>query len=108
ELHPVIMWMWQPFPDLNSFFFESRWDPYWNQWFGVDTGLPAWLESVRAAVDWHWQAGGNCVHWFGFITGLVGAIVGAGVTWLIRALLSWAFGREAMGFGDVILMAMIG
>lgn len=38
----------------------------------------------------------------------VGALVGGGVTWGIRALGSWVFRREAMGFGDVKLMAMIG
>lgn len=108
ELHPVVMWMWQPFPDINALFEQSMWNGIWNDWMGGDAGLPGWAERLRAALDWHWRDGGNCVHWFGFATGLVGAVVGAGVTWIIRGLLSWAFGREAMGFGDVILMAMIG
>jgi leader peptidase (prepilin peptidase)/N-methyltransferase len=38
----------------------------------------------------------------------LGALVGFGVTWGIRALGGWVFRREAMGFGDVKLMAMIG
>jgi leader peptidase (prepilin peptidase)/N-methyltransferase len=38
----------------------------------------------------------------------VGALAGGGVTWAIRWLGSVAFRREAMGFGDVKLMAMIG
>jgi leader peptidase (prepilin peptidase)/N-methyltransferase len=38
----------------------------------------------------------------------VGAVAGGGVTWAIRAVGSWVFRREAMGFGDVKLMAMIG
>jgi leader peptidase (prepilin peptidase)/N-methyltransferase len=37
-----------------------------------------------------------------------GALAGAGVTWGIRAIGSWAFRKEAMGLGDVKLMAMIG
>jgi len=42
------------------------------------------------------------------LAGVVGAGVGGGVTWAIRALGSAVFRREAMGFGDVKLMAMIG
>ncbi len=37
-----------------------------------------------------------------------GALAGGGVTWAIRALGSWVFRREAMGFGDVKLMFMVG
>jgi len=39
---------------------------------------------------------------------LVGLLVGGGVTWGVRALGSVVFKKEAMGFGDVTLMAMIG
>jgi leader peptidase (prepilin peptidase)/N-methyltransferase len=42
------------------------------------------------------------------LAAVVGAIVGGGVTWAIRALGGAVFRREAMGFGDVKLMAMIG
>lgn len=42
------------------------------------------------------------------LASIVGALVGGGVTWAIRWLGSMAFRREAMGFGDVKLMAMIG
>lgn len=38
----------------------------------------------------------------------VGLVVGAGLTWSIRAVGSQVFRREAMGFGDVKLMGMIG
>lgn len=47
-------------------------------------------------------------HLHGFINSLVGLIAGGGMVWLVRILGNWAFKREAMGFGDVILMAMIG
>ena len=33
---------------------------------------------------------------------------GAAITWTVRAVSSWVLGREALGFGDVTLMAMIG
>lgn len=42
------------------------------------------------------------------LASLAGMLVGGGVTWAIRAVGSWTFRREAMGFGDVKLMAMIG
>lgn len=39
---------------------------------------------------------------------LVGLVAGGGVTWAIRAVGSAVFRKEAMGFGDVKLMMMIG
>lgn len=47
-------------------------------------------------------------HWHGFAWSLAGAACGACGTWLIRALASLALGQEAMGTGDITLMAMIG
>jgi prepilin signal peptidase PulO-like enzyme (type II secretory pathway) len=38
----------------------------------------------------------------------VGLAVGGGIIWLIRLIGGAALKREAMGFGDVTLMAMIG
>lgn len=37
-----------------------------------------------------------------------GLVAGAGITWLARAVSQWVLGVEALGFGDVTLMAMIG
>jgi leader peptidase (prepilin peptidase)/N-methyltransferase len=42
------------------------------------------------------------------LASLGGLAVGGSVTWGIRALGGWVFAREAMGFGDVKLMMMIG
>jgi prepilin signal peptidase PulO-like enzyme (type II secretory pathway) len=47
-------------------------------------------------------------HAAGLVTALVGLAVSAGLIWATRAGASWALGREAMGFGDVTLMAMAG
>ncbi|MBL8755549.1 MAG: prepilin peptidase [Planctomycetes bacterium] len=44
----------------------------------------------------------------GLLASVVGACAGGGVTWAIRAVGSHVFRREAMGFGDVKLMAMVG
>ena len=39
---------------------------------------------------------------------LLGALIGGGVVWIVRILGSLAFGKEAMGLGDVHLMAGVG
>ncbi len=44
----------------------------------------------------------------GFCIGLLGLVAGWGLTDLVRRSASFVFGREAMGFGDVTLMGMIG
>jgi leader peptidase (prepilin peptidase)/N-methyltransferase len=47
-------------------------------------------------------------HWHGLTFSLAGLSAGAGITWLARVISRWALGIEALGFGDVTLMAMIG
>jgi leader peptidase (prepilin peptidase)/N-methyltransferase len=39
---------------------------------------------------------------------VAGFIIGGGVVWAVRLIGFWVLKREAMGFGDVILMAMVG
>ncbi|QDT09850.1 prepilin peptidase [Planctomycetes bacterium K23_9] len=46
--------------------------------------------------------------WHGLLTSLVGLAVGGGIVWAIRIVAWVSMRREAMGFGDVTLMAMIG
>jgi len=46
--------------------------------------------------------------WRGLFSALVGLAVGGGIIWLIRLIGGAVLKREAMGFGDVTLMAMIG
>lgn len=53
-----------------------------------------------------WWVGGD--HWAGLVTALIGLTVAAGMVWATRIGASHALGREAMGFGDVTLMAMAG
>ncbi|MEM9083818.1 MAG: A24 family peptidase, partial [Planctomycetota bacterium] len=58
--------------------------------FGSTTAdsLPLWLEA--------------------FAGSLLGYLVGGGVVWAVRILGSLAFGKEAMGLGDVHLMGAVG
>ena len=56
----------------------------------------------------YWVNGLGGAHWHGLFTALVGLAVGGGIIWSIRILAALALNKEAMGFGDVTLMAMIG
>lgn len=58
------------------------------------------------AVALVWFRGG--LGWQGLLTALVGMVASGGIIWLVRIVGTAALHREAMGFGDVTLMAMIG
>lgn len=53
-----------------------------------------------------WFRGGAA--WLGLLTALVGMIGGGALVWAVRIVGSAALRKEAMGFGDVTLMMMIG
>jgi leader peptidase (prepilin peptidase) / N-methyltransferase len=47
--------------------------------------------------------------WLSVLSGVIlGYLIGGGIVWLVRILGSLAFGKEAMGLGDVHLMAAVG
>jgi leader peptidase (prepilin peptidase) / N-methyltransferase len=48
------------------------------------------------------------LHLHGLAWSLAGLVVGAGITWLVRLVSRLVLGQEALGFGDVTLMGMIG
>ena len=64
----------------------------------------ALVGSILATVVW-WQSGH---HWAGLFSSLVGMFVGMGIIWSVRLVGRAVLKKEAMGFGDVTLMAMIG
>lgn len=68
----------------------------WNQEIPGIRGpyIPDWLDAHR--------------HWHGFAWSMAGALVGAGLTWFVRATSALILRREALGSGDITLMAMIG
>jgi prepilin signal peptidase PulO-like enzyme (type II secretory pathway) len=53
-----------------------------------------------------WRQGGP--HWAGLLSALIGLAANGGLIWIVRIAGSAALGKEAMGFGDVTLMAMVG
>ncbi|MFO1064238.1 MAG: prepilin peptidase [Pirellulales bacterium] len=46
--------------------------------------------------------------WGYLYASLMGLACGGGITWALRIIARWTLGVEALGFGDVTLMAMIG
>ncbi|MFM7108540.1 MAG: prepilin peptidase [Planctomycetaceae bacterium] len=70
-----------------------------------DPRLPA-LAAGLAVVGAAWWRGGD--QWSAALSSLVGTAVGVAVVWSTRLAASRALGREAVGFGDVTLVAVIG
>lgn len=70
--------------------------------------------SVLIAAVWllggmNWgAANGPWVAWVGLLSSLVGMAAGGLLIWTVRIIGTNILGREAMGFGDVTLLAMIG
>lgn len=74
--------------------------------------LPSWRFLVAIwilgslAIWGVWSLGET--HWPGLLSSLVGMAVGGGMVWAVRIVAGTAMAQEAMGFGDVTLMGMIG
>ena len=67
----------------------------WNQEHPIHGPyIPEWIKQHQ--------------HWHGLAWSLAGLSVGAGLTWIVRWTSAVILGRQALGFGDVTLMAMIG
>jgi len=73
--------------------------PFWRMIVGV-------LLLVAALITGVWFLGGS--HWQSLLSALIGMAFGGGLIWAVRIVGGTALGKEAMGFGDVTLMAMIG
>lgn len=86
--------------------------------------VPLWFEDQSVvnilrsvAPDWlrgmvfSWDAlafAVNHPHWHGFLVSIAGMAGGAFVVWIVRVTGTFVLKQEAMGQGDVILMAMVG
>ena len=66
------------------------------------------LGTLLLAAVWRGGGGNWTDNWEGLLTALVGIVFGGGIIWAVRIIGTAVLGREAMGFGDVTLMAMIG
>ncbi|MFN0053312.1 MAG: prepilin peptidase [Planctomycetales bacterium] len=72
--------------------------PVWVDWNHADPiagpYIPEWIKQSP--------------HGHGLVFSLAGLLTGGGLTWLVRSISQAILGVEALGFGDVTLMAMIG
>ncbi|MEQ9408845.1 MAG: prepilin peptidase [Fuerstiella sp.] len=69
--------------------------------------MPEWLQPLF--VPWDPTAFIQASpHLHGFLVSACGALAGAGSVWMVRQIGFLVLKQEAMGFGDVVLMAMIG
>ena len=89
HLHPWPVWFQC---QTTQGFFQQMLPDAWI--WARDCGPPAWLIAHP--------------HLHGLLSSLAGIIVGGGIVWLVRIIGERVMRRETMGFGDVILMAMIG
>lgn len=62
--------------------------------------------TLFASVSFTWYQG--IERWKYLLSSLMGLACAGGLTWGVRRAASWGLGVEALGFGDVTLMAMIG
>ncbi len=74
-------------------------------WWGLE---PTALAPLERAAGWLAEHPGATRHLGGLAGGVLGAAGAAGAAWAIGVLGGAAFGRGAMGFGDVKYMALIG
>ena len=73
-----------------------------SKWIGVMSLVGA---STISAV---WFAMSGTMNWQTLLSSLIAMAAVGGFVWAIRIVVSVAMGMEAMGFGDVTLMAMVG
>ena len=106
------VWLWcvalMPRVWYSRHGFGRAWQIFWARL--LRERLTLWaivigaVVSVATATVW-WHGG---AHWRGLLSSLIGMTVGGGLIWVVRIIGRLVLGREAMGFGDVTLMAMIG
>ena len=85
--------------------------PVWFQDPSVVRILGAMVPEFLQPVFVYWDAGNfvqNFPKFHGLLVSVVGCLVGGGSVWIVRIIGQWVLKKEAMGMGDVYLMAMIG
>jgi len=80
--------------DLQIIHLWMDWNPVSEHLHGGNVVIPEWIREHH--------------HWHGLAWSTAGMACGGGLTWLVRAVSRLVLGREALGLGDVTLMAMIG
>lgn len=92
------IWIWLSLMIVGSFIdFDHKLLPDFVTVGGMILGVI--LGAILSLLTWHW---------FYLAWSLSGLVLGFGGLWLVRFIGSKAFGREAMGLGDVFLMGAVG
>jgi leader peptidase (prepilin peptidase)/N-methyltransferase len=78
-----------------------------HPWLWKIVLLVTGLLAVGVSLAWS-STQMNPGRWTYLLSSLMGLAFAGGVTWAVRLSASWSLGVEALGFGDVTLMAMIG
>lgn len=81
--------------------FRNPW--LWKAVLGVTT-----LLALGVTLVWWSAQAGAPNRWTYLLSSLMGLAFAGGVTWAVRLSATWGLRVEALGFGDVTLMAMIG
>ncbi|QGJ69772.1 Prepilin peptidase [Planctomycetales bacterium 10988] len=76
-----------------------RWSWTWRTFLAALISFPAIVLFWFLLPELHWRT---------FLSAMIGMVGGGSIVWTIRILGRVTLGREAMGFGDVVLVAMIG
>ncbi|MFO0904822.1 MAG: A24 family peptidase [Pirellulales bacterium] len=84
------------------------WGIFWKSMWRSGWCVPMALLALSGwvAIAGVWWGGGEW--WRSLLSALLGMASGGAIVWAVRAVFGAVLGQEAMGFGDVTLMAMIG
>lgn len=75
----------------------------------LGAALPKWLIGTVPNSLGHVQFAHNAPLWLAVLAGvLMGYLIGGGAVWAMRIFGTFAFGKEAIGLGDVHMMAAVG
>jgi len=108
----TLWWLWSV--GLMDRVWRSSWGWSWAVRLFVDRlvrspstrrlAVQGLIGSLAILFVWLW----GDLAWQGMLTSLIGMAAGGGLIWMVRIIGAVTLQREAMGFGDVTLMAMIG
>src|SRR6185295_2225977 len=78
-------------------------------WLGIVASVALGHPSpfVRSILEYAGY-GGLDARWIALVSSLAGIVICGGFLWLVAEVVSRVLGVEAMGFGDVKMMAMVG
>jgi prepilin signal peptidase PulO-like enzyme (type II secretory pathway) len=108
----LIAWCYALVPKITTL--RRGW---WKGWIYLHASTfrtPAWWQLGLLALVGSvcivalWLRGAPGPHWQALLTSLIGMAFGGALIWGVRIVGYLGLRKEAMGFGDVILMAMIG